>query len=140
MKLGGDKRGYLPVKILNVPLDGLLDSGASRTIVGEEGWKTMQDAGFCLNRPTKFRYILVANQGTAEICGEAFIPFTVGDITKVVRVLYVPRLSSKLILGLDFWRRFHLRPDFVDNTIEVTEVKIGFREPTAQEDSEDEKK
>lgn len=102
----------------------------------------MQDAGFVLNKPTKYRYILVADRGMAEITGEAFIPFTVASITRVVRVLYVPRLSSKLILGLDFWKRFHLRADFVDNIVEASDLKVGFKEPpacnqeTKQEDKE----
>jgi len=37
-------------------------------------------------------------------------------------VLCVPDLTSSLLLGVDFWRRFHLRPDIVEETCEVNAV------------------
>lgn len=129
MKLGRDERGYLEVDVLNLKACGMLDCGARRTLVGPETWKIFEAAGLVLNAPKRFKYIVVANSGTAKIEGEAFVPFKVGGITRVVRVLYVPRLNSNLILGIDFWRRFHLRPDFVTGYCEVSSLQAASTVP-----------
>ena len=78
-----------------------------------------------VHAPKRYKYIITANHRTAETEGEAFVPFNVRGIARVVRVLYVPRLNSNLILGIDFWRRFHLRPDFVTGYCEVSSIQTS---------------
>lgn len=135
--IGHDKRGYLSVNILGIETTGLLDSGASRSVVGKEGWNVLQAAGIEVQPSQKYKFISVANKGVAKIAGEAFVPFEVGGLTRIVRVLYVPQLSSPLILGIDFWRRFHLRPDFLQETCDIGEIVIvpeEYQEETSKED------
>lgn len=123
--------------VLGLPLSGLLDSGAVRTVVGRRGWQILKAAGLILHAPRHYRYIVVANSGTAVILGEVSVPFKVGDITRIVDVLYVPELNTPLILGIDFWRRYHLRPDFVSNTCEVGEIAIVRAEESGDESEEE---
>ncbi|KAE8747049.1 hypothetical protein FOCC_FOCC006187 [Frankliniella occidentalis] len=82
--------------------------------------KLLKSAGLCGHAPRRFQFIKVANKGIAPIECELSVPFEVGGKTKIVEVLFVPQLSSDLILGLDFWRRYNLRPDFVTNTCEIS--------------------
>lgn len=125
MKLGRDERGYIEVDVLKLKTHGMLDCGAVRTVMGYKAWKIFEAAGLKLHASKRYKYIITANHGTAKIEGEAFVPFNVGGITRVVRVLYVPRLNSNLILGIDFWRRFHLRPDFVTGYCEVSSIQTS---------------
>lgn len=101
--------------------------------------RILEAAGLSCHAPTRFRYIVVANNGMSAIAGELSVPFKVGGITKVVNVLYVPDLNTTLILGIDFWRRYHLRPDFLNNTCEVGEIGLVPIEERGEE-AEEEKK
>ena len=100
---------------------GLLDSGSSRTFVNAEGAQVLRDMGL-ESRASALKDIVVANSSTASISGRFDVPFKVDGLLRIVEVMVVPNLSSTLLLGMDFWRRFHLRPDFVDLTCEVGEV------------------
>lgn len=42
----GDERPYLSVQVRKRTLLGLLDTGASRTIVGRPGWQRLSECGF----------------------------------------------------------------------------------------------
>ena len=134
MEFRSDKRGYLKVGVLGVKIGGLLDCGATKTLVGPNGLQALEAAGLRLRECRQYRYIVVANKDIAEIEGELYVPFDVGGVTRVVTVLYVPRLSSNLILGIDFWKRFHLRPDFLEGTCEVGSIDL---QPTAEPPADD---
>ena len=104
-------------------MKGLLDSGSSRTIVNLDGAKYLKDAGLNL-QPSRHGCISVANSTSAEIKGVFTVPFKVNAVMRVLEVLYVPSLSTELLLGVDFWRRFDLRPDLVRGTCEVASVEV----------------
>ncbi|KAE8741787.1 hypothetical protein FOCC_FOCC012676 [Frankliniella occidentalis] len=116
--VGGDLRGYLSTKVLGVTLIGLLDSGACRTIFNTRGRSSLKAAGLVL-KTSRFSHVKVADEDTTEVQGEVDVPFEVGDKVRLITVLYVPRISKNLILGMDFWRRFHFVPDFVTAKCEV---------------------
>lgn len=130
MEFGKDERGYLPVDILGISILGLLDSGSGKTVAGFEGFKVLHASGLKMH-PSKYSHLRAANKGTCQIMGEFFVPFEVGGIVRVVPVLYAPGLSSGLILGMDFWKRFHLRPDFVTATVEIGGATCEIIDPPA---------
>lgn len=134
MNLGEDQRGYLNVDILGVNIAGMLDSGATHTLVGSKGLKALYAAGLKM-RPTKHSILRVANRQTAPINGEFYVPFKVAGKTRVVTVLFVPSLSSDLILGLDFWKRYNLVPDFVSQTVEISAVELLETPPELEENN-----
>lgn len=113
--------------VLGVPISGLLDSGAARTVVNAAGWWLLQKAGLRL-APTRFSHVKVANAKLAEIQGIVTVPFKVGTKVRVVEVLVVASLTKMLILGIDFWRRFHLLPDFVSKLCEVHDKDFDLKE------------
>lgn len=104
-------------------MTGLLDSGSSKTLVGWRGFKYFEALELKL-LPSKFTTLKVADQGTSGIDGEFQVPFNVGGKIRLLPVLYAPCLSNDLILGLDFWKRYHLIPDFVDNTCIVSGATV----------------
>ncbi|KAK3922143.1 Retrovirus-related Pol polyprotein from transposon 412, partial [Frankliniella fusca] len=81
-------------------------------------------AGLTARKSQRYKFIRVANQGVSPIEGEVSVPFMVAGKMKIVDVLYVPLLSSDLILGIDFWRRYHLCPDFLKGTCDVGSVRV----------------
>lgn len=125
MVLGSDLRGYLDVDVLGLDVRGLLDSGAGRTVANAEGWEMFKAAGLTLES-SAYSHIKVADKRLANVTGEVQVPFNVGGKIRMLRVIIVPQVSCCLILGIDFWRRYHLNPDFVKEecTINIDEVQI----------------
>lgn len=126
-----DKRPYLEVTVLGYPMHGLLDSGASRTIVGSTGWRILQQQGLTLN--TKIRMACtVANGQVSYSLGVVQTPFTLQGRTRIIDVLVVPDIPQVLILGIDFWRVMGIMPNLRIDAWHFTddpETKI----PTVQE-------
>lgn len=98
------------VNILGTEVLGLLDSGASRTIVGSPGYKLLQDLGLKLSNNNKSE-CRVANGQTCEVLGEMSVPFLVRGNLRVLSVLVAVSLPHTLILGADFWRVMGIVPD-----------------------------
>uniref|UniRef100_V5I9J3 Peptidase A2 domain-containing protein n=1 Tax=Anoplophora glabripennis TaxID=217634 RepID=V5I9J3_ANOGL len=106
----GDERPYLSVKILGVSVQGLLDSGASNSIVGEPGWRILEGLGLQLNHTDQVR-CTVANGNSCYSTGYVNVPFCLEDRVITLRVLVIPTLPQVLILGADFWKRMGIVPD-----------------------------
>lgn len=110
----GDSRPYLAVHILGVELMGLLDSGATHTVVGEMGYRTLISLGLRLN-PGSDRTCTVADGGVCSTLGTVTVPITLMKKTTVLDVLVVPSLPHRLILGMDFWRAMDIIPDMAND-------------------------
>ncbi|KAG5868136.1 hypothetical protein JTB14_025485 [Gonioctena quinquepunctata] len=89
---------------------GLLDSGASATILGSRRWKIMRDLGIELDTTERTR-CTVTNGQVCESIGECQVPSNV----KLVEVLVVPSLYHNLILGINFWKAMGIVPDLRHN-------------------------
>lgn len=105
----GDQRPYLRVDILGINFLGLLDSGASRTILGGPGWDILK--GTCVLDSHDPVACKVANGEVCESIGTCSIPMRLEDRVGVINVLIVPSLPHKLILGIDFWKHMGIIPD-----------------------------
>lgn len=105
----GDERPYLTVTIFGRPMSGLLDSGASRTIIGSQGWGYLQALGVTLGG--EISSVRVADGRTCECLGTVVVPVRLRDVEKLIEILVVPEVSSTLILGADFWRIMGVVPD-----------------------------
>lgn len=103
-----DERPYLNVLIFGVPLLGLLDSGASRTIIGDNGWKVLKS--LCQLTPG-ISECTVANGETCQVIGFVRLPIQLRERIVIIEALVVPSLSHSLILGIDFWSRMGIVPD-----------------------------
>lgn len=105
-----DERPYLNVKVFGVEFLGLLDSGASRTILGKEGVDRFRRFNLKL-LPTTITECMVADGTQCVVVGSHNVPFQVEGKIAVIEVLVMPDLPQTLILGADFWRRIGIVPD-----------------------------
>lgn len=104
-----DERPYLPISIHGQRILGLLDSGATTTILGNEGWNLVRDR-VKLNT-SNITTCTVANGQTCTSIGTITVPICLEDKTKILDVLVVPSLSHILILGTDFWKAMGIVPN-----------------------------
>ncbi|KAJ8930955.1 hypothetical protein NQ314_016190 [Rhamnusium bicolor] len=109
-----DERPYLKVSVMGKPLLGLLDSGASSTIIGSKGWTLVNDLGFVVDTTRRLK-CKMANGELVESAGECEIPFCVRNRVKLIKVLVVPELPHTLILGTNFWKHMGIVPDLRHN-------------------------
>lgn len=113
---GHDQRPYLKVTVFDVALLGLLDSGASRTIIGREGWRILQHLN--LKVETVSTSCKLANKSICKSRGTCNIPLKLENKEKIINALLVEDIPDQLILGLDFWKAMEIIPDLNSNTWE----------------------
>lgn len=110
----GDERPYLKVDVLGKCLLGLLDSGASRTILGGKGLAIVESLGLPLD-DKKITSCTVANGDTCKSIGVIVLPISLRDHFYLVEAIVVPELPHVLILGTDFWKTVGIVPDLRHN-------------------------
>lgn len=111
----GDERPYVTVSIFDKTLLGLLDSGASRTIIGNRGWKLLKDIGLVNLEKSEVTTVTVANGNHCDCIGILRTPIRLRDVEKIIDILVVPDLNQTLILGIDFWLRMGIVPNLSSN-------------------------
>lgn len=110
---GKDQRPYLEIKMLDVPMLGLLDSGSSRTLVNNEGYKVLKNLG--LHLISCHDNCTVANGQQCSTLGYVTTPITLKDKIHLIDILVVPEISQQLILGIDFWKSMNIIPNLNEN-------------------------
>lgn len=124
-----DERPYLRLTVLDRPFLGLLDSGATRTIVGQPGYQFLKELGFSLQ--PHVMTCTVANGQSCESIGTMYVPMTLMGRTHLVDLLVVPALHHQLILGIDFWKTMGVVPDLrqnawhFSNAIATIDTRVG---------------
>ncbi|KAL1110191.1 hypothetical protein AAG570_008268 [Ranatra chinensis] len=106
----GDRRPHLVVNVYGQPLLGLLDSGASRTLVGGEGWRVLRGLGL-RDYGGGATHVTVADGSRCVVQGCVDLPFELEGRVRVISALVVPTLTTPLILGTDFWRAMAIVPN-----------------------------
>lgn len=109
--VNSDQRPYLDVKILGREVKGLLDSGASKTVVGHPGWAILRTLGLPMMKTSSIGQITVANSQSCKIVGLYHVPIQLLDKVRIIEVLVVPDLPHTLILGIDFWVEMGIVPN-----------------------------
>lgn len=102
---------HIKVNVLGSEIVALLDSGAgisvmsSLNLIEAHGLKIL-----------KSNIKVCTADDTEHIClGYVNVPYTLGNETKVVSTLVVPQIKKPLILGMDFWKAFKIRPVMTTN-------------------------
>lgn len=114
-----DNRYFLTVHIMDFPMKGLLDSGATRTIIGGKGWERIQKMGFS-SQPSDVR-IQIADGSSCKVEGVVDLPITLQDRSILLPVLVVPAVQYNLVLGIDFWTNMEIVPDAAKGTWSFSE-------------------
>ena len=121
-KCNQDQRPYITVSILGLPMKGLLDSGASRTLVGAKGWRLLQYMGL-KSDISSIGNVSVADGRPCEVIGKVELPVELEGKQKLLSVLIVPALDMPLVLGLDFWKSMGIVPDLTKGQWNFTDDK-----------------
>lgn len=97
---------HIKVNILGTETVALLDSGAGVSVIGS--LNIIEKHGL---RMLKSKFKICTADDTEYIClGYVNVPYTLGNETRVVPTLVVPQIKKSLILGMDFWKAFQIRP------------------------------
>lgn len=87
-----DKRPYLNVTILQRDFLGLVDTGASKTIINFELGELLHTMGFKLNS-SRTKFVGTANGGNCEVLGCIDIPFCLKNKIVLINTLVVKELT-----------------------------------------------
>jgi len=103
-----DPRPFLPVRLLDRTVYGLLDYGASISCFGG-------DLASELSKKDNAYKSLNVSATTADgspqrIVGKMKVNIEYGNIQKILNIYIVPSLKQDLYLGIDFWRLYDLLP------------------------------
>lgn len=105
----GDGRPYAKVKIYEKELLGLLDSGASVTVLGTQSLELLKDLN--VNYSVLDSTIGTAGGERKQVSGKISLPVTFKNITKNITCYIAPSLQQPLYLGCDFLQAFQLGTD-----------------------------
>lgn len=122
----GGNRPHATVLIGNHSIIGLLDSGATCSILGKN---TLEIINKLKIKKQPYSTIIKTADGTSHSVNCILnIPYTFNKITKIIPTLYVPTISKSLILGMDFWESFNIRPVICNELNMITEGQIDLAE------------
>lgn len=110
----GDERPYLRLSIYGKEFLGLLDSGASRTIINGQCWSVLKKLGVTLESHHRVA-CTVANGQVCSSIGSCRVPMKVKDKVVLMEVLIMLELPRMILLGADFWRALGIVPNLRNN-------------------------
>lgn len=110
---------HIRVNILGTEIIALLDSGAGFSVMS--ALNVVKSHGFKI---LKCNVKICTADDTEHTClGYVNVPYTLGTETRVVPTLIVPEIRKPLILGMNFWKAFQIRPMITSkNSIEELEL------------------
>lgn len=104
-----DRRPFGIVKIENVEIKGLLDSGATISVLGHNSLSFLDSIG---KKYIPFSSTVSTSDGTENrIIGIIYLNVFYKNIEKSHKFYVVPSLSKELYLGVDFWEAFQVAPE-----------------------------
>lgn len=135
---GEDDRPHVHLKIFDVPVYALLDSGSHRTMFNSTIFKRLSNVR--LQDPAEPLDLVTASGDALEIAGEVLVPYTFQRKTRVLPTLFVPGLAVDCICGIDFWRAYRIRPTVATLAItsQTTKLNITVEDPPILTDKQKE--
>lgn len=112
----GDPRPYLTVEIYGLTFVGLLDSGASRTIIGNSGWSKLQELNLDLKLEKRESAVTVADGSNCDVLGIIQLPIRLNNRVRLIKALVVLGISDNIIFGVDFWKDMDIVASLINNT------------------------
>lgn len=123
------------MKISDIHLNGLLDTGSSATIIGKGCHNSLLEAGFKLETEALPRFLAASGQELESI-GVIHLPLTFQNETHVLKTFIVPDVKHDLILGMDFWQIFGLLPKNLLSVAFHKDVKLPYTAGLEQKSTE----
>lgn len=112
--LANDERPYLYAKIHEEKQKGLLDSGAQSSAMNGKTYEKIKKYGLKLE---KCNVVISTCDGTKhKALGYINVPYVVRKVRRIIPTLVVEQMEAELILGIDFWNAYRIKPCFTSNT------------------------
>lgn len=112
IKIRSDNRPHAKINILGISVIGLLDSGAQASVAGVLFDNVIKQLNIA---PEPCNAVVSVADGTQHTVSLALnLPIQYNGQSENFNVLYVPSLAKNLILGMDFWEKFKIRPIICD--------------------------
>lgn len=126
-----DNRDYVLIDILGITYVGLLDSGANRTVINSELAKILKGLGLKTYRSQDLQ-VATADGNRHNITEIIDVPVKFNGRFNVVRMMVMPNLSQKVLLGKDFFTTFGIFIDFKGETSDYCQMvsALSSQEPT----------
>lgn len=118
LNLKDDNRPYLFVRISDDKARGLLDSGAMSSIMNRMLYDRLFKSGLKLY-PCDI-YMTTADGASHKALGYMKVPYLVRGVKRMIKTLVVEQSEAELILGMDFWNAFRIKPCFTSNTFGIS--------------------
>jgi transposase InsO family protein len=107
-----DNRPYASVQINGFSLFGLLDSGSAVTIINNEAHQALQ--GLAVHKDDCITVIAAGGQSMRSQ-GYVNLPVHFQNQFRFIAAHIVPEINTHLILGVDFWRKFNILPNYLSS-------------------------
>lgn len=105
-----DGRPHLKISLFGMTFTALLDSGASKSLIGGAGWRRIEKLNLPLQTEDSVK-VTTANGTRVDVLGSVQIPVELAGKVKIIEFLVVPSLINPIILGIDFWESMSIVPD-----------------------------
>lgn len=127
-----DNRPFGIVLLEGIELKGLLDSGASLSVLGRNSLNFLQS----INKSfLKIHSMVSTSDGTKQpVVGVVHLLAKYNSIEQLHKFFIVPTLSQELYLGFDFWRAFNIAPEL--HNINISELNIDLDVPSESPENE----
>lgn len=104
-----DPRAYAEITIGNETIRGLLDSGASISLLGKDCDQVVENIGAKIH--TFSNNIRTAGGNNFSIVGKIVVPVKFNEKEQNFTFYLCPDLIQKAYLGVDFWKTFEIAPE-----------------------------
>lgn len=117
-----DSRPYVTVEVLGRSVLGLIDTGASVSVLGK-GLETIIQDFLPYRVDTDHRpRVTTADGSCQEVVGAVDLPVLFADKQRTVQFFLVPTIAHQMILGSDFCKCFGMRLDFLTQSFDLATV------------------
>ncbi|XP_072385439.1 uncharacterized protein [Diabrotica undecimpunctata] len=116
-----DNRPYISISVGSETISALLDTGSNVSIIGFPSLFLLKKLKLALNYDVSSQ-LTTADGNIQSILGYVWLPVTLLSKTQSLKVLIVPSISHKMILGMDFIHLFKLCLDFSNFSFKATDL------------------
>lgn len=121
VNLNEDERPYLFTNIIDIKVQGLLDSGAQSSIMNGNTYRKMKEKGLGLKY---CNVVITTADGTGhKALGYVDVPYVVRNIRRIIPTLVVEQAAMNLILGWDFWSAYRIKPCFMTSAYGIEVIR-----------------
>ena len=119
-----DMRPIVQIQLGHLELPALVDTGATRSIIGASAWNQL---AHIFSPYLRFSSLAVstADGNNQLILGEISMPFSGFKKSGLHDFVVVPSITTPVILGVDFCRSYGLKFDFSTAATDIVKIDIA---------------